>query len=290
MLTCPNCGYKQAAGDKCQKCSSLFAYYLQTELQGEATLKSAPAPMRSQSAASQKSVAPTSTAVPDAKPVSLWRTAYQILRWGTLAALIITIALILHKAAPPQVQVSPQAAASADAKFSKAEQAVASHEPYELTLDRTELNSYLNSNLQLSGSAPSPAASPDPPAASQSALARGSDPRSAPPENPSIAEVQSSVRDVTVDLEGDLVKAYVVFDFHGKDLSLELDGRLSSADGYLQFEPVAGWLGSFALPQSALHSAVEKLMSSPENREKLRLPAGVNGIKVEDGQLIIDYQ
>jgi hypothetical protein len=93
-----------------------------------------------------------------------------------------------------------------------------------------------------------------------------------------------------VDLVGDLVKAYVVFNFHGKDMSLELDGHLTSSDGYLQFHPVGGQLGSLPLPQSTLNSAVEKLLSSPENKEKLRLPDGVQGIQVVDGHLVVDYQ
>ena len=33
------------------------------------------------------------------------------------------------------------------------------------------------------------------------------------------------MKDVKVDMDGDLVKAYVIFNFHGKDLSLELDGH-----------------------------------------------------------------
>ncbi len=105
-----------------------------------------------------------------------------------------------------------------------------------------------------------------------------------------MADVQSAVKDVKVDMDGDLVKAYVVFNFHGKDMSLELDGHLSSSNGYLQFEPVAGQLGSLPLPQSMLDSAVAKLMSSPENREKLRLPPGISDLKVQNGQVVVNYK
>jgi len=31
--------------------------------------------------------------------------------------------------------------------------------------------------------------------------------------------------------------AYVVFNFHGKDMTLQLEGRLTAANGYLRFEP-----------------------------------------------------
>jgi hypothetical protein len=98
------------------------------------------------------------------------------------------------------------------------------------------------------------------------------------------------VKDVKVDMDGDLVKAYVIFDYHGKDLSLELDGHLSSNNGYIKFDPVAGKLGSMPLPQSALQAAVDKMMASPENREKLRLPNDISDIQIVDGQAVVKYK
>jgi hypothetical protein len=86
------------------------------------------------------------------------------------------------------------------------------------------------------------------------------------------------------------VKAYVIFDFHGKDISLELDGHLSSENGFVKFEPVSGKLGSLPLPQSTLNAAVEKMMASPENRDKLRLPPDISDIKIVDGQAVIQYK
>jgi len=73
-------------------------------------------------------------------------------------------------------------------------------------------------------------------------------------------------------------------------MSLELDGHLSSQNGYLKFDPVAGKLGSLPLPQATLEAAVQKMMESPENREKLKLPAGVNDIKIQDGQAVVSYK
>ncbi len=288
MLTCPNCGYKQSGSDRCDKCRSLFAYYLQAELQGE----SAPGPATGRSPSAISRTSPASKATPriEARP-PLWRTAYRIMNWATLAALLVTIVLILHKAAPPDVVFDAQAAASAESKLSQAESSVAANQPYELTLGRTELNSYLATNLQLVGSGQAQSNSAPPPnGSSEPNGVRSIDAQAAGAGNPSIAEVQSTVRDVKVDLEGDVIKVYLVFDFHGKDLSLELEGHLSSADGYLQFQPIAGWLGSLPLPQSSLDAAVQRLVSSPENREQLRLPAGVQSIAVENSQLVIHYR
>lgn len=283
MLTCPNCGYKQSSGDKCQKCRSLFAYYLNDELQGG----TASAPRTSPRSAVE---APKSLSG-DQKPPSLWRTAYRVMNWATLFILIVVIGLILRKSSPPQVEANSQAAASAAMKFSQAESAVASNQPYQLTLERTELNSYLRQNLEIAGNEQSQTASANSPDSSSTPPSQPqAEAQAAVAGEPSVAEMQSAVRDVRVDLDGDLVKAYVVFDFHGKDLSLELDGHLSSADGYIQFQPVAGWLGSLPLPQSSLDSAVQRLVSSPENHEKLRLPSGIESIAVQNSQLVINYQ
>jgi hypothetical protein len=73
-------------------------------------------------------------------------------------------------------------------------------------------------------------------------------------------------------------------------MSLDLDGHLVNENGYLKFEPVAGKLGSLPLPQSVLDAAVDKLMSSPENREKMKLPDGVNDIQIVNGQAVVSYK
>ena len=207
----------------------------------------------------------------------------------TLALLLVVIFLIFHKATPPQVHIDPQAAASAVAKLSQAQAAAQQKQPYQVTLNPAEVNSYLSSNLQLANGAAKTDATTSATAANPAAAPDSAATPAAPAE-PNIDDVQSAVKDVKVDMVGDLIKAYVTFDFHGKDMSLELDGHLSSADGYLHFEPTAGELGSLPLPQSTLDAAVDKLMSSPENREKMRLPAGVNDIKIVNGQVVVNYQ
>jgi len=276
MTTCQNCGFTQPNGSKCVKCSSLFSYYsgAPASAQGEKVAQGSPR-VAFGGISSPKNI------------FACLRKGYVIFQWVSLAALLIVVLLVLHKAPPRQIPVDQQAAARAESKFAAARAAIQQNQPYQLKLDRTELNSYLNSNLQLPNHAdPQATAIPSSPVASESNPTSAT---RAPADEPSIAEVQSSVKDVKVDMDRDLVKAYVVFNFHGKDMSLELDGRLSSSNGYLQFEPVTGHLGSLPLPQSTLDSAVAKMMSSPENREKLRLPPGISDLKVENGQLVVNY-
>jgi hypothetical protein len=230
----------------------------------------------------------------------LFKTIYRILSWTSLVGLILVIVLVFWKSPTPSVPFDPNAAARAEKKFEAADQAEATGQPAQVALDRTELNSYLAQNLQLepqsgvsdNGAAPSLPATAG---AARPQAANGSttnDPAEsvAGSDQPSLEQVQSSVKDVKVDMDGDIVKAYVIFEFHGKDLALELDGHLSADNGYMKFEPVSGKLGSLPLPQSTLNAAVEQLMASPENREKLRLPNDISDIKIVNGQAVIQYK
>jgi len=241
------------------------------------------------------------------------KKGYRIFSWLSLAGLVVVILLVLKKSPAPDVPYDPNAAARVQQKFAAADQAKAAGQPAQVQMDRTELNSYLAQNLQLEGSTtPTPTTNtgaaagsvPAPPAQSiggsstaasptTSGTPSGTPDLSAPlsgADQPSIEQIQSAVKDVKVDMDGDLVKAYVVFDYHGKDLSLELDGHLGSENGYLKFDPVAGKLGSLPLPQSTLDSAVQKMMESPENREKLKLPSDINDIQIVNGNAVVSYK
>lgn len=219
---------------------------------------------------------------PREKSVSAWVWAFRCLRWSTYLAALITIILLLHKAPPPSVQSSPQAAARAEQKVQEVEQSVSQGQKATLRLDESELNSYLESHLDLAKDAPAPSSGP-------------SDPQQ-PADNPGapsaadIEQMRSSVRDVKVQMDGDQVHAYVVFDVHGKDMTLDLVGKLGAQDGYLKFEPVSGHIGALPIPQSTLESAVQRLMDSPENREKLKLPPDIADMHIENGELVATYQ
>ena len=172
---------------------------------------------------------------------ALFKTLYRILSWTSIVGLVVTLALVLRKAPAPNTSFDPAAIPRVQQKFADAEQAKASGQPAQVQLDPTELNSYLAQSLDLQGASQpdggtGPASTPGSGAAPVPGIA-GAD-------GATLADVQSSVKDVKVDMDGDIVKAYVVFDFHGKDLSLELDGHVGTQDGYLKFEPVAGKLGS----------------------------------------------
>jgi hypothetical protein len=83
------------------------------------------------------------------------------------------------------------------------------------------------------------------------------------------------------------LRIYAVFDFHGVDLSLELEGPLVVRDGYIKLEPTGGKLGSLPLMAGTLQSVTDRLFDSPENKEKFRLPPQIQDIRVEHGQLVV---
>jgi hypothetical protein len=212
---------------------------------------------------------------------SPWKRIFRIIRWTTYTFAIVTLVLVFHKAAPPLVETSPQAAARAEEKIEQVEKAVASGQPATLRMDETELNSYLASHLALAGTgAPSPATTGG---------AQGA-PNGGPPTPQEIEQMRSNVRDFKVQLIEDRVKAYVVFDVHGKDMTLQLEGRLRVQNGYLRFEPLSGEFGSLPIPQSALESAVQRLMDSPENREKLKLPSEISDLRIQNGEVVASYR
>jgi hypothetical protein len=255
MIACPNCGFKQAGGDKCAKCSSLFAYY------------------RDQGNAPRVAV---STGSARGKLALSWaRQIYRITTWAGLVVLVVAILMILRKAPAPQIPANAQAGKRVEEKLAAVETVAGAGQSQSLRLDQDEVNAFLSSSLN-----PQPPAGEPRPA--QQAETTSAD--------PSVEEVQSSVKDVKVTMEGDRIQGYVVFNLHGVDLSLDLEGRLEAKDGYLRFEPTAGKLGSLPIPQSTLQTAVQRLFDSPENKEKLRLPDNVRDIRVENGELVIIYR
>ena len=212
---------------------------------------------------------------------SAWKRIFRIIRWSTYTFALVVLVLLLHKAPPPLVETSPQAAARAEEKFEQVEKAVASGQPATLRMDETELNSYLATHLALADNgAPKPASKGG---------AQGA-PNSSAPTPQEVEQMRSNVRDVKVQLIEDRVKAYVLFDVHGKDMTLQLEGRLGAQNGYLHFEPLSGQIGSLPIPQSTLESAVQRLMDSPENREKLKLPAEISDLRIQNGEVVASYR
>ncbi len=211
---------------------------------------------------------------------------FRIVRWTVYACALLVLILLLHKPAPPVVTTTPEAAARVEQKFQDVQQAVAQGQPATLRMNETELNSYLASHLvlpanQAPNAAPNAAPTGDP---------SGGAPNGDQTTLGDVEQMRSNVKDVKVQLVDDHVRAYVVFDVHGKDMTLQLVGKLGADNGFLRFEPVSGQIGSLPIPQATLEAAVRKMMESPENREKLKLPSDISDLKIENGEVVAKYQ
>jgi hypothetical protein len=241
---------------------------------------------------SDQAAAPTKT-IP-------WKWIFRIVRWTTYVGALITLVMLFHTTPPPVIATNPQAAARVEEKFDEMARAVSQGQPVTMRMDQTELNSYLASHLDIASNpataaptTPSPAGTIPPGSTSSPTSSDGGlsgIPAPAGTSAEQIEQVRSSVKDVKVELVEDRVRAYVVFGLHGKDLTLQLEGKLGSQDGYLHFDPISGQIGALQLPRSALQTAITHLMESPENREKLKLPAEMSDLRVENGEVVATYK
>jgi hypothetical protein len=230
---------------------------------------------------------------PQASKTSTLVLIFRIVRWRVYACALIVLILLLHKPSPPVVSTTPEAAARAEQKFQDVQQAAAQGQPATLRMSETELNSYLASHLVLPAANTNASANANAPTGTPSATSSGSveaAPNADQTTMDDVEQMRSNVKDVKVQLVDDHVRAYVVFDVHGKDVTLQLVGKLGADNGFLKFEPVSGQIGSLPIPQAVLEAAVRKMMESPENREKLKLPSDISNLKIENGEVVTQFQ
>jgi hypothetical protein len=252
--TCPQCGFVQEGGDECQRCGILFSR------------ARAPRPPRVRPPAAEPAPAAAADTVESLRPArsvgSVLLRCYRVFRWVALAVSVGALILVLRTSPPPRIEPDPRGAERAEAKLAVLGQARGEvARPVEL--DEGELNAWLQRNLAL---APAPGA---------------------PAADPSVEQVRSNVKDFKVQLLADGLRAWVLFDFHGKDITLTLDGRLFTQDGMLRIEPTAARLGSLPVPRATLERAMTRVLAEAHNAENLRLPPDIADVRVTNGRLVI---
>jgi hypothetical protein len=197
---------------------------------------------------------------------------FRIARWAGLAVTLLTIGLIFWHPRTPQ-PANPGAVESAEAKVMEHHRLADARQPHTLELDQPELNGWLETHLAF---------------AKDGTVRANSGSAQASEFDQEVKPLRSAIRDVKVELLEDSLRAYVVYDFHGVELTMVLAGRLFVRDGYLRFEPAGGKLGRLPLPQASLQGAVQRLFDAPENKEKFRLPAQIEDIGIRQGKLYIN--
>lgn len=207
----------------------------------------------------------------------------RIISVATLAASLIAVVLVLKKPHPVALEQSPAAAAAnVQSVENKLEQLERPKEPgqppAQVHFSSDEITAALAQAAAMvpasAGTTPAPAA----PAAPGLPTSLPSSPDAA------IGEGQPEVKDYKVNFDGDVARGQFVTQIGGKDVYVTLAGHLGSKDGYATFEPTEFKVGDLNVPVSMVSGALQKKLA--EQRDRLRLPDDIGGIKVENGQLV----
>lgn len=252
-LTCPKCGFEQEEGLECLRCGIVFSKF-----------KLSHPPIEEP---------PITRTDPTAQsaPSGLLSRVLRILPWVSLTVTIGILLLILRQAPPLPIQTDPQAADRVAEKMAQLQIAVQSSQPHALTLNEAELNQWMRDNLAIASTHQAQQAGIPIPAGSE----------------PNVQEVQSALKDVRMNLMGNQLRAYAVFVLYGKEISLQLDGTITTEGGYIRLQPTAGKLGSLPIPSMTLDRVVHQLFDSPSNRDKFQLPPQIESVRVEHNSLVI---
>ena len=93
------------------------------------------------------------------------------------------------------------------------------------------------------------------------------------------------IKNYQVNYEGDLVKGQFLTRVAGKDVWITLEGHLGSKDGYATFDPTKFKVGDLSIPVSLVNDQLQKKLV--EQRDQLKLPDSVGGLKVENGEVVV---
>jgi len=199
----------------------------------------------------------------------------RIISLATLASSLIAIILVLKRPQPVSQPIPPAVAkAKAESFQEKIEQLEqprpAGQPPAEVRLNAEEVSAAL---AQAAG------------ALSTTVPASGlPSPVPSSPDAP-FAAGQPEIKDYQVNFDGDVARGQFVAQIGGKDVYVTLAGHLGSKDGYATFDPTEFKVGDLDIPTSLVTGALEKRLA--EERDRLKLPDDVGGIKVENGELVV---
>ncbi len=94
-----------------------------------------------------------------------------------------------------------------------------------------------------------------------------------------------TIKDQSVTFDGDVVHGQFLTEVAGKDVWITVSGHIGDKDGYATFDPTEFKVGDLNVPVSLVNPALQKKLT--EERDRLKLPDGVGGVKVENGQLVM---
>lgn len=253
LTTCPKCGWEQAPADECLRCGIVFAKY------------------KSPDDRDHETALPANSSRLTSHVPGFGRRLFRLLPWISLAITVTVLLLILKQAPPLPIQTDSQAAERVTEKMAQLRLAMESGRPHSLSLTEAELNHWMQDHLAVAS-------------ANQAgeATLNLSDGHQATAQH-----VQSTLKDVRVNLMDHQLRAYALFTIYGRDISLQLDGTLDTTDGVLRLKPITGQLGSLPIPRSTLDHVVQQLFDSPQNRDHFKLPPQIASVWIENSTVVV---
>jgi hypothetical protein len=94
-----------------------------------------------------------------------------------------------------------------------------------------------------------------------------------------------NILDQQVSFDGDQAHGQFLVNIAGKNVWVTVSGHLGSKDGYATFEPTEFKVGDLSVPVSLVNGPLQKQLA--EQRDRLKLPNNVGGLKVENGELVL---
>jgi hypothetical protein len=201
----------------------------------------------------------------------------RIISIATLISSVVAIVLVLKKPQPVSQPIPAAVAASKAESFQQKIQQLdqprpAGEAPAEVHLKADELSAAI---AEAAGAIPSAAMSTSP-----------GTPTSVPSSpDATIGPGTPDIKDYQLNFDGDVARGQFVANIGGKDVYVTLAGHLGSKDGYATFDPTEFKVGDLDIPVSLVNGALQKKLD--EQRDRLKLPDDVQGIKVENGELVM---
>ena len=209
----------------------------------------------------------------------------RVISIATLTTAVVALILVLKRPAPVAPPAQPPAAAAANAqsfeqKMQQLDTASAQGQSgAEVRLNAQEVAAAI---AQASGSLSPGAASGGSNAPGTSGANNGG---SSDPLSGDLGSGEASVKDYQVNFEGDVAKGQFLTHIAGKDVWVTLEGHLGSKDGYATFDPTKIKIGDLEVPVSLVNGQLQKRLA--EQQDRLKLPDGVGGIKVQNGEVVL---
>jgi hypothetical protein len=213
----------------------------------------------------------------------------RIISLATLTTSAVALILVLKKPAPVAPPPQPPAAVAANAhsfqnKMQQLDDARAQGQSgAEVRLNAQEVAAAI---AQASGMLSSGTSSAAPPASQQNSPAAGDGSSSRHLLlGGDLGPGEASVKDYQVNFEGDVAKGQFLTHIAGKDVWVTMEGHLGSKDGYATFDPTRIKIGDLEVPVGLVNDQLQKRLA--EQRDRLKLPEGIGGIKVENGEVVL---